>query len=132
MKWALAQLYRYNGKPFEFEEEIDLSSRLPEGGDILKISPVKVKGVGKQIQDDHYIFYLHIECVCTIPCAVTLEEIDYIVSLDEEEEFDTVDSGDEVTVISGQTIDLTDAIWDDIYLSIPMRVVKAEYEAQQN
>ena len=60
MKWALAQLYRYNKKPFSFSVEYDFHDRIADISDILDISIVKVDGVGQNVVDDRYLFKLHI------------------------------------------------------------------------
>ena len=131
MKWALAQLFRYNGKPFSFDGEYDFSDYIQNDSDILAISITKVSGTGRCIQDDHYEFNIHIETVMTLECAVTLEPVDYKINLDVIEEFDKVESSEDVNIIKGNTIDLKDVVWQDIYLEKPMRIVNAEYEATQ-
>lgn len=125
MKWALAQLYRYGKAPFKFESVLDLGDRI-KGTDILDISPVNISGSGVRLEDDHYEFNIHIECICVLEDSLTLEPIDYKVDLDVTEEFDKVDS-ENVNLIPAQTIELDDVVWQNIYLSIPMRIVKAEY-----
>lgn len=123
MKWALAQLYRYNKKPFSFSVEYDFHDRIAEISDILDISIVKVDGVGQNVVDDRYLFKLHIECVMTLECARTLEPVIFPISLDVEEVFDTVDDG-EVNFIEKNTIDIDNVIWENIYLEKPMRIFK--------
>ena len=123
MKWALAQLYRYNKKPFSFSVEYDFHDRIADISDILDISIVKVDGVGQNVVDDRYLFKLHIECVMTLECARTLEPVIFPISLDVEEVFDTVDDG-EVNFIEKNTIDIDNVIWENIYLEKPMRIFK--------
>ena len=123
MKWALAQLYRYNKKPFSFSVEYDFHDRIADISDILDISIVKVDGVGQNVVDDRYLFKLHIECVMTLECARTLEPVIFPISLDVEEVFDTVDDG-EVNFIEKNTIDIDNVIWGNIYLEKPMRIFK--------
>ena len=131
MKWALAQLFRYNGKPFNFEGSYDFTDYIKNDPDILSISPALVSGTGRCIKDDHYEFNIHIECVMTLECSLTLEPVDYRINLDVVEEFDKVESSEDVNIISGNTIDLKDVVWQNIYLEKPMRIVKAEYESTQ-
>ena len=56
MKWALAQLYRYNKNPFSFSVEYDFHDRIANIDDILDISIVKVNGTGQNVYDDRYVF----------------------------------------------------------------------------
>ena len=123
MKWSLQQLYRNGKNPFKFEEEYDFSKRVENIDDILEISKVKVYGVGQNVNDDRYMFNLHIECLLVLECARTLDPVDYPISLDVVEIYDTVDDG-EVNYIEKNTIDLEDAVWENIYLEKPMRVFK--------
>lgn len=131
MKWALAQLFRYNGKPFSFEGEYDFSDYIKNDSDILSISKTYVKGTGRCIENDHYEFNIHIETTMQLECAQTLEPIDYKVNLDVIEEFDKVESSEDVNLIEGNTIDLKEVVWQNIYLEKPMRIVKSEYLATQ-
>ncbi len=136
LKWSLAQLFRYNHKTFEFEDVLDFKDRIETIDDILDISEVKVSGNGRNIVDDRYIFNLNIECLLTLECARTLEPVEYPISLQVTEIYDTVDSMDEdIRLIEKNTIDLSDAIWEDIYLEKPMRVFKegtTEFKDDQN
>lgn len=131
MKWALAQLFRYNGKPFSYSGEYDFTDYIKDDADILDLSQVKVSGTGRCIKDDHYEFNIHIECVMVLECSVTLEPVNYKINLDVVEEFDKVESSEDVNIIEGNTIDLKDVVWQDVYLEKPMRIVKAEYESTQ-
>lgn len=123
MKWALAQLYRYNKNPFSFSVEYDFHDRIANIDDILDISIVKVNGTGQNVYDDRYVFNIHIECVMTLECARTLEPVIFPINLDIEEVFDTVDDG-EVNYIEKNTIDIDNIIWENIYLEKPMRIFK--------
>ena len=125
LKWSLAQLFRYNHKPFNFDEILDFKDRIENIDDILDISNVKVSGSGRNIVNDRYIFDLNIECLLTLECARTLEPVEYPISLQVTEIFDVNDSQDEdIRIIEKNTIDLSDVIWENIYLEKPMRVFK--------
>ena len=135
LKWSLAQLFKYNHKPFEFEDELDFKDRIENIDDILDISLVKVKGNGKNLVDYRYIFNLNIECLLTLECARTLEPVEYPISLEVTEVFDTLESDEDIRLIEKNTIDLSDVIWENIYLEKPMRVFKegtTEFKDDQN
>ena len=135
LKWSLAQLFKYNHKPFEFEDELDFKDRIENIDDILDISLVKVKGNGKNLVDDRYMFNLNIECLLTLECARTLEPVEYPISLEVTEVFDTLESDEDIRLIEKNTIDLSDVIWENIYLEKPMRVFKegtTEFKDDQN
>ena len=123
LKWSLAQIEKYNHKEFTFEDEYDFSEEIKDIDDILDISKVKVVGSGINVLEDRYVFNLHITCVLTLECARTLEPVTYPIDINVEEVYDKVDDG-ECRLIEKQTIDLKDAIWEDVYLEKPMRVFK--------
>ena len=123
LKWSLAQIEKYNHKEFTFEDEYDFSEEIKSIDDILDISKVKVVGSGINVLEDRYVFKLHITCILTLECARTLEPVTYPIDINVEEVYDKVDDG-ECRLIEKQTIDLTDAIWEDVYLEKPMRVFK--------
>ncbi len=125
MKWALTQLFKYNKRPFTFEVEYDFHDRIQDIDDILDISIVKVRGTGRNLIADRYIFEMHIECILTLECSRTLDPIDLPINLDVIEEFDIVDDG-EVNVIEKNTIDIDNVVWENIYLEKPMRVFKED------
>ncbi len=126
LKWSLAQLYKYNGKQFEVEGEYDFHDYIENIDDILDISIAKVKGYGKNVQNDCYIFSLHIECLLTLECARTLDPVPFPINLDVIERFDTDGDpdNDDVNIIEGTTIDLKNVVWENIYLEKPMRIFK--------
>lgn len=126
LKWSLAQLYKNNRKPFEFEDTIDFSDRIQNIDDILDMTVVTVKGTCTHIVDDRYEFEMNLSCVMTLECARTLDPVPYPINLDVVEVFDTYQDGedDETILIEKSTIDLTDVIWENVYLEKPMRVFK--------
>lgn len=123
IKWALAQLYKYNGRQFEFEGEFDFKDRIENVDDILDISITTVNGVGQNVYDDRYVFNLHIVSKLVLEDAITLEPIDYPIDIHVVEIFDKIDDG-EVNLILTNTIDLEDIIWENVYLERPMRITK--------
>ena len=123
MKWSLQQLYRLGKNEFNFSGEYDFSERIKDIDDILDISIVNVIGVGKNINDDRYLFQMHITCKMVLECARTLDPVDFPIDLNIVEIYDTIDDG-EVNYIEKNTIDLEDAVWENIYLEKPMRIYK--------
>ena len=71
----------------------------------------------------------------TLECARTLEPVEYPISLEVTEVFDTLESDEDIRLIEKNTIDLSDVIWENIYLEKPMRVFKegtTEFKDDQN
>jgi uncharacterized protein len=123
LKWSLQQLYRLGKQKFNFSGEYDFHDRIEDIDDILDISIVSVEGVGQNINEDRYMFQLHITCNMVLECARTLEPVDFPIDMVVVEIYDTVDDG-EVNFIDKNTVDLEDAVWENIYLEKPMRIFK--------
>ena len=86
MKWAIAQLVKQGSKVFEIDELIDFSDIANAHDEIRKLSKVKVTGTG-QLQGKKVVFNLHMEGTMTLPCAVTLDDVEYPFDYDSIEIF---------------------------------------------
>jgi len=126
LKWSLSQLYKNARKPFDFEDSINFQDRIENIDDILEMTEVQVKGTCTHLVDDRYQFEMNLKCVMTLECARTLDPVPYPIEMNVVEVFDTVQCGedDETILIEKSTIDLTDVIWENVYLEKPMRVFK--------
>lgn len=125
IKWALAQLYRLNGRKFDFSGEFDFKERIKDIDDIIDIGMTTVNGVGQNVHDDRYVFDLHIVSSLILEDANTLEPVEFPIDINVTEIFDVNDDG-EVNVIQTNTIDLEDVIWENVYLDRPMRITKQD------
>ena len=122
MKWTIQELIRQYNMDNTFIGEIDFSDYL-ENTDIEKISKVSVEGDFEIYSDNtEFVFYMDIDCVITLPCAISLEPVDVTLSFGVEETFSTV-KNDDFNYIDGITIDLLPIIWSNIILEKPMRVI---------
>lgn len=121
MKWTTHELIKLVNVNNEINETVDLSSFI-ENTDIIRISPVEVTGDFEVYDAEEFAFYLDIKCTLILPCAITLDEVEYEVDLSVEEIFTTY-KDDETNTIDGITIDLLPIIWSNILLDKPMRVI---------
>ena len=132
MKWTTHELLKRVNTNNEFSATLDLSDKL-ENTDILRISPVEIEGDFEIYDQEEYVFYIDIKCTLYLQCAITLEEVPYLMEFTAEETF-THDKNDDFNTIDGITIDLLPIIWSNIILEKPMRVVsenayeKVDYE----
>ena len=64
----------------------------------------------------------------TLPCAVTLDDVEYPFDYDSIEIFvldaDLYEEGEDEYLVTGTTIELAPIIWQNILLQKPLRVVK--------
>lgn len=131
MKWTIAQLLKLRNEPFVIEETIDFSEVAKLNSDIRKISKVTITGQGQQV-GQKVIFDLNIQCVVTLSCAITLDDVEYPINIITREifSFDENDHEDEdIIIVKGKTVELAPIIWQSIVLEIPLRVIsKGAYD----
>ena len=86
MKWAIAQLIKQGSQVFEINELVDFSDVVKNHDEIRDLSKIKVTGTG-QLQGKKVVFNLTIEGTMILPCALTLEDVEYPFSIDTVEIF---------------------------------------------
>lgn len=125
MKWTIAQLLKFRDKPFVIDEKIDFSEVAKFNTDIRSISKVHITGQGQQV-GQKVVFDLNIQCVVTLSCAITLDNVKYPINIKTREifSFDENDYEDEdIIIVKGKTVELAPIIWQNIVLEIPLRVI---------
>jgi uncharacterized protein len=134
MKYPINQLLKHGNEPFEVDETVDFSSIAEKHHEIRAISDVIIRGTGR-INNKMIIFDLNISCELTLPCAITLEDVNYPIDIQTTEYFTYDDLAkeedfeDDVTIIKGQFVELAPVVWQNIIVHIPLRVVsKNAYE----
>ena len=121
MKWTIHELIKNAKSNNEFDELVSVESFIGTK-DIIAITPVHVVGDYEVYDNQEFVFYLDIDCVLTLPCAITLKPVEYPMHIEVEEVFTTF-KDDDSHHIEGITIDLLPIIWSNILLEMPMRVV---------
>ncbi|MBS2968859.1 DUF177 domain-containing protein [Metabacillus sp. KIGAM252] len=127
MKWLINQLYQYQSKGLELDEEINLTELINEHKDVRDISPVHVNGRAA-IQSDKATFQLTVTGVLTLPCARTLVDVRFPFHIETTEvyllkptDYDEELEG-EIHTLDSDEVDLIPAIKELILLEIPMQV----------
>ncbi len=124
MKWTIDQLNKI-ASSLEIDEVIDYSKDIEEYNDIYKISDTIVTGGCRVIAEDTFMFDVNIVATLTMACAVTLEEVEYKIDINDDIIFaPNHDLDDDAYLIDGITIDLRNAIFDTIIVNKPMKIVK--------
>jgi len=126
MKWSLQQLNRYSNEDLVFSTEFNFDDRISNVTSLISVSTVLVNGTCRCIGVDRYKFDLHIDATLELEDSWTLEPVPFKIDMDVTEVFDRLDTDDDVRIIEKNTVDLTDVVWENILLSIPMRIVKEE------
>lgn len=125
MKWSLQQLQKLNQFPFAFNSVFDYQPKIKDSDEIYQISLIKVSGKIIQIDLETYQFIYHVEGTMSLPCSLTLEPVDYQINEDFDEVYSTKPD-DDFYLIEKNTIDLEKIVWQNIILSIPIRVVRED------
>jgi len=128
MKWQIAKLLKAQAKEVEVNEEVDFSDAANRNPDIRKISKVQV--IGKGLIDSTkriIVFDLTIQGKMTLGCALTLDDVIYPFTATLNPVFtwnpETYDEDSEDYLIK-DTVELAPVIWQEIFIQIPLRVVK--------
>ncbi|WP_430786138.1 YceD family protein [Virgibacillus flavescens] len=137
MQIAIGKMKRssYN-EPYYFEDNVDVSELETLNNDIREINLVYVKGYC-YIQGDKIISSFSIKGEMILPCARTLVDVPYPFNIHAEEVFTlSAYSGkeeeeNEIHPISGETLDLTPHIKENILLEVPFRVFSNDKEAEE-
>ncbi len=124
MKWTIDQLNKIASGLY-IDEVIDYSKDIEEYNDVYKISDTKIAGTCRIISDDTFMFSVSIQTTLTMACAVTLDEVEYEIDIEDDIIFaPNHELDDDAYLIDGITIDLRKAIFDTIIVNKPMKIVK--------
>ncbi len=124
MKWTVDQLNKIASSLY-IDEVIDYSKDIEKYSDIYKISDTKVVGGCHVIAEDTFMFGVNIQTTLTMACAVTLDEVEYEININDDIIFaPDHELDDDAYLINGITIDLRNAIFDTIIVNKPMKIVK--------
>ena len=126
MKWSLQQLNRYSNEDLVFSGEFNFDEFVGTVNGLLSVNSVNVEGKCRCIDYDRYKFDLHITALLELEDSWTLEPVPFKVDLEVTEIFDRTETDEDVRIIEKNTVDLKDVVWENILLSIPMRIVKDE------
>ena len=124
MKWTRSELLK-NSVHVNFDEDVEIDSKEFDGNELIhSVHDVHVYGSGF-LDDENDRFYceLHVDGVMVVPDSITSEDVEYPFSTESSEVFSFEESEDEdVRVVSGEIIDLQEAIVEDILLEVPLEV----------
>jgi uncharacterized protein len=132
LSWSVPELLKHKHEGFGFHKEIVLPLALFRADpEIRNLSPVDVKGV-VAFSSRALTFHLQIAGTMVLPCAITLEDVDYPFEINTSETFllagtDRETSGEEdegfLHYPKDDRIDLLPSLVEAILVEKPMRVV---------
>ncbi len=133
MKYNLQWIIKQQGK-FDIDEGLTFPIEMfNQYGHINNLKDVEVQGTGNlNVKEKRLYVDVTITGIMVLPCALTLEEIEYPFNIHAHEvfSFDKPDPLEEVREVKKNMVDLTPVIFELIMLDVPMRVVKDEAEIQ--
>ncbi|MEW9501411.1 YceD family protein [Jeotgalibacillus marinus] len=127
MKWSIIQLQKFRNEAFLLDETIEMNELTKRNSEIRNVSPVHVTGRA-DISSAKITFHLHIEARLTLPCARTLVDVPYPVSVDTIETFllnpfyTEEGSNEETHHLEGDVVNLLPIIEEILILQIPLQV----------
>ncbi|MBU9712405.1 YceD family protein [Evansella tamaricis] len=125
MKWSVPQLMVFKEKGLHIDEKVDVSG-IKELDRECNIDSVRVTG-DAYFSKEAITFRLTITGTMILPCARTLNDVEYPFSIDATEIFQLVDwatfqEDEEIHKVKENTVDLIPYIKERILLEKPMQV----------
>ena len=127
LKYNLQWIVKHRGK-FDFEEGLTFPSELfDQYAQINDLKDIIVSGTGDlDLKDKRLYVDLNIKGTMILPCAITLEDVEYPFEINSTEvfAFEKPDPLEDVHEVKKDIVDLTPVVFENIMLEVPMRVVK--------
>lgn len=128
MKWNKQWLLKQKDGEFDFEESLTFPKEMFYNlSRINGLKDVVASGHGKyDLKKDRLYVDLNIKGTMIVPCAISLEDVDYPFEIHQPEIFAFYKPDDDEDVVEARkdVADMTSLIWTEIMMEVPMRVVK--------
>lgn len=138
LSWSVPELMQFREEGLSFHEEVVLPLELFRADpEIRSVAPVDVKGV-VEFSKRSLTFHLQLAGKIVLPCAVTLEDVDYPFQINTAETFllsagnENEIEGDFVHRLEDEQIDLIPYLVEAILVEKPMRVVSEKARAESH
>ncbi len=129
MKWSLQQLQKITKFPYIFKLESNFQNFLNEikdtgaETDILDVLSVDCEISINKIDYQTFKFDYQINAKLLLECALTLEPVEYNMNLQISETY-SKNPEEDMYSFEGNSIDTELAVWSNIVINIPIRVVR--------
>lgn len=128
LKWNLQWLLKQKDGEFSFSDELVFPKKaFLKFNELLDLKDVYVHGHGKLFISEQRLYVdMKISGIMVLPCALTLEEVDYPFETESTEvfSFDKPSPDEEVHEVKKNIVDITPIIFQNIMAEVPLRVVK--------
>ena len=124
MNIDLTNLKNRSTKKLTIHENVIVDKELLNQTELMDLKDVIVEGDLFLDSLDEYQFSIEIHGIMTLPCAITLQPVDYPFHIEVEGNvYDLMNEIDENAKKSENSIDIFPIIWENILMEIPLRVV---------
>ena len=123
MKIDLNYLNRF-GK-LSLNSDFLLNSEYYNKTDIRELKKLHIDGEITIDYEDDIIIDLDISGIMILPCAISLKDVEYSFNTNVNE---TIGKFEEIYKNNKNTLDISDILWENIVLEIPIRVVSRDIE----
>ena len=128
MKWNLQWLLKQKDGKFNFSDDLVFPKEaFLQFNHLLDLKDVFVEGKGQYILKENRLYVdMKISGIMVLPCALTLEEVDYPFETESTEvfSFDKPLPEEDVHEVKKNIVDITPIIFQNIMAEVPLRVVK--------
>lgn len=135
MRYNLQWIIKHKGF-FEFNDELIFPQDVFDNyAHINNLKGVNVSGTGNLDDKGSRLYVdMRIQGTMILPCALTLEDVDYPFDIHTTEifSFEKPDPLEDVHEVKKNIVDLTPVVFENIMLEVPMRVVKDNANIQES
>ena len=123
MKIDLNYLNRFS--KIDIDEDFTIEDSFIENTEIRSLKDLHISGIVEIDYDDNVNLELYLSGTMVLPCAVTLEDVDYKFESNIEE---NIGKFEEIFKKNKNSLEISDILWENIVLEIPIRVVSESAE----
>ena len=123
MKIDLNYLNRFS--KLSIDNDFELSGDYYKNTDIRALKNLHVDGEITIDYEDEILLNINISGIMILPCAVTLKDVEYKFQSDINE---SIGKFEEIYKNNKNSLDISDFLWENIVLEIPIRVVSRDIE----
>ncbi|KAF0226650.1 MAG: hypothetical protein FD133_597 [Erysipelotrichaceae bacterium] len=125
VKWTKHELFTLKEQELDFESEISFE-KIPAHMGIRRLENIHVSGrLFYEKDNDHVLASLRITGTMIVPCAITLDDVDYVFETSADLVYGFNDENDpDVILIEKDGLDLSAGVLNAIWLEKPITLVK--------
>lgn len=116
MQIDLSEIMLKGSGELTFDSDFTISEELISTTELIRLENLHVTGKVIDLLEYGYEIDMDISGTMILPCSLTLEETPYEFKTHVNE---TIEKDEKIT----NTLDITDVLWDNIVLEIPLKVV---------